>query len=183
MKKIFATLILLLFYGIVLSQDLKTTVDYLNDRIKDVVDGSIITYTDGTKYKFKYRGNLFGFSEEKKLAYYSKLLRDPNDNNGWAYLDYSFTFKPAQITEIKNEEDIAPASGIGYLEIYFEGKTAVRTFKDYKGIIYNKYEETIDYLDKIQIAYVKADPTAFERIKKAFLNLKKLAVDKDPFAN
>jgi hypothetical protein len=178
MKKLFAITTVLFFAVASKAQDLQTTVDYLKTRVKEVINGSKVNFKGGSKVLLSE----VEFTSSETKSYYTFEERPSSEK--YPYDDYSFEFSPGKITEISNLDMTTENCVVGVMKISFGSKSVIKRLGLRTDGYYRASEHNVYYVDSFIIYYIKDDPTAFERIKKALLKLKELSVEKkDPFAN
>lgn len=189
MKKIFLAFFLCIMATVALAQSAPSkseTLDYIKKRIEET-NGYKLTWTNGTTefiHDVIFYETWASYENGKyNMEYYYK-------DNYWYYNNYEF--KPEFIISVTEASgNTTSASSVGFIAINFSNSLVK------KKVLYN-YQNGSSFLDKygfsrtmnedsnvntVYLPYLKQDPTAFERIKKAFMHLKEFYVTKDPFAN
>lgn len=172
--------------------DKNQTILYIRDKISQTVGNQIIPSQGKINFmhtmQFYTAGNQVILDYQNGLYNYVKLKAD----NRWCHNFYSFD--PAQIIDVVAEATFtASNSPIGYIKLVF-ASNSVKTEKleyyhyspgvyivDYNSWKYDVLE--VGNIRNVLIPYLMQDPSSFERLKKAFLHLKKLSVVIDPFDN
>jgi hypothetical protein len=104
----------------------------------------------------------------------------------------NFEFKPEFISSVTEAStNTASNSSVGFIAINFSNTLVKKKvlYNSHGGSTYiNEYAFTRTMkedsnVNVVYLPYLKQDPTAFERLKKAILHLKTFYISKDPFAN
>ncbi|ERJ60660.1 hypothetical protein M472_18035 [Sphingobacterium paucimobilis HER1398] len=122
--------------------------------------------------------------------YRSSENKSPNNRANTSYVEhyYDFIFNPVFISSITNVYNAD--QNVSYVRLHFNSKTVKCNyyFKYWKEVQvyrmnYDSHDGAKSYeYDYVDIPYLTADPTNFDKIKKAFEHLKTLSkVEDDPF--
>jgi hypothetical protein len=190
MRRIFFIgLLALLFQTNLLAQKAPTfyeTIDYINKRVVETVGHQLKWKSGLSQYIIDasfYNGGS-SYNEGKYKYRYSKK------DNTW-YSHY-YSFKPEHIISVaEGSANTTTDSPVGFISISCVKnlvKEESRSWYHYGGSYVDQsafHNSTVNIgnVSTVYIPYLKQDPTAFERIKKAILHLKSLSADSDPFAN
>jgi hypothetical protein len=191
------------------SPSLQETVDYINTECNKTVGKSYsrslgngkkcamyVAHTRKDGGTLIYNGVLFTYyADSKKFASYQTYI----ENNEWEpenpdksyFMEYNYDnfFAPPQITEIK-EFSIAmgvdtSSSEVGFIVVYFSpGSVSHHGSTKWVEVDGENSSDASDASRNfITIPYLRTDPTAFNRLKKALLHLKEASTQDDPFAD
>lgn len=178
------------------SPTLKETLEYLDKRAAEV-KGMNVSFTSGQLFDLYSASWWKTLYDGHAITYYtltqSNRWADPAycekiKSRGISHVySYSFKFKPSQITSVVDATTISPTSPVGMITVSFAAKTVTLT-GDFeraadKGCYTVKDPRQVYPVSSFYVPYLKADPTAFKRIKKAILHLKNLTTEDDPFAD
>jgi hypothetical protein len=162
------------------------TIDYIKKRVTET-RGYQLIWEDGTTHFI----NDVYFSETSATYENGKYnMRYNYKDNSWYYNSYSF--KPEFIISVtEGSSNTASNSSVGFIAIKFSNtlvKKKVLYYYHNGSNFVNDYgfsskEQENKNVDIVFLPYLKQDPTAFERIKKAIMHLKELCKSNDPFAN
>lgn len=102
----------------------------------------------------------------------------------------TFDFNPEYINSVhEGSTNNASNSAVGFITISFSNNLVKKVTQHTSFIRRGVYTEYVSdaanqtNVNYVFLPYLKQDPTAFERIKKAILHLKEISVKSDPFAN
>lgn len=188
MKKILALLVVLVSVLCIQAQSpTKTeTVNYLDKRIYETIGHQIIWKT-GT-VEFVNEARFFGTSSIYTTGRYNFLYRKKDNVWTWNHFD----FDPEFIQSVTDASgNTASNSPVGFIAITFSNNLIKKESRNYW---HNGAVNVADYnfpfttkekgnVSVVYLPYLKQDPTAFERIKKAILHLKTFHLHADPFAD
>jgi len=150
----------------------RETVEYIDQRFKYLTNLQR-TYYPGLSYRLS---DLAIGADARNMA--KIIIGYTRNNSDKTVEDLQYVFDPTHITTITASSD-ASDDTIGLIEIKFLGNTVLAKSR--------KLGEVTDTNKTSFIfPYLRTEPLEFERIKAAFLNLKKLYSLKktpDPFAN
>ncbi len=162
------------------------TIDYIKKRVTET-SGYQLTWANGTT---EFIHDVY-FSETWAIYENGKYnMRYSYKDNSWYHNRYDF--KPEFITSvIEGSSNTASNSSVGFIAIKFSNtlvKKKVHYYYHNGSNFLNDYgfsskEQENKNVDIVFLPYLKQDPTAFERIKKAIMHLKELCKSNDPFAN
>ncbi len=161
------------------------TIDYIKERVTET-RGYQLIWADGTT---EFILDVY-FSEAMARYANGKYNEKYNyKDNYWN--DNFYNFKPEFIISVtEGSSSTASNSSVGFIAIKFSNtlvKKKDRYYYHNGSNFLNEYgfpfKDQDKNVDIVFLPYLKQDPTAFERIKKAIMHLKELCKSNDPFAN
>lgn len=162
------------------------TVDYIHKRVSETIG-----------HQLKWKTGLNQFIIDASFTSVNTMYK--NGKNKYMYRtkdntwdSHYYSYKPEHIISVTEASaNTTNDSPVGFIGINFISNLVKEDSRNwYHGgglgladYYYNNASLVNGNVSTIFIPYLKQDPTAFERIKKAILHLKALTADKDPFAN
>lgn len=165
---------------------LSETIAYIDKRVKET-QGHQVKWKSG-KLDYLVEASFYSSSSLYKIGKY-RYLYQSKDNN-WA--SHYFTFKPEHISSVtEGSTNTTADSPVGFITINFANNLVKQDSRNWyhnggiysdEGSFINSYS-TQGNVSHLFIPYLKQDATAFDRISKAIMHLKKLSQKDDPFAD
>ena len=169
------------------SPTLYETIEYIDKRVKET-QGHQVKWKSGT-HEYLVEASFFTGSSVYKIGKYRYLYQ--SKDNTWA--SHYFTFKPEHISSVVDgSSNTTSDSPVGFITINFSNNLVKQDSRNWyhNGNAYavgdhyfnNSYAKQGN-VSHMYIPYLKQDATAFDRISKAIMHLKKLSQKHDPFAD
>ena len=168
------------------SPTLSETIAYIDKRVKET-QGHQVKWKSGIN-EYLVESAFYSSSSIYRIGKYRYLYI--TKDNTWA--SHYFTFKPEHISSVtEGSTNTTSDSPVGFITINFANNLVKQDSRNWyhNGSIYsdqvsfnNRYS-TQGNVSHLYIPYLKQDATAFDRISKAIMHLKKLSQKDDPFAD
>lgn len=161
------------------------TVNYIKKKIVDIND----YYTDtSNSNSTTYKDIRFTLNESKVYISYEIALKAYGWCNGYSLIyTYSYVFDASQITEIE-EIKSSGNNSVSFLKLSFANKIVNYDYSQ-KGCNFDNNRiqvenSTSENINTATIPFVSADPSTFNKLKKAIEYLRDLLkAEDDPFGN
>ena len=178
----------MLLVGAQTSPTLDETISYIQKRVTATEGHQIIWNNGSGNYvmtpKFYCSGTSAASSSYMNGA--NKYTHGSDPGNWWYYNGFEFNLEYlVSVTEASG--NTSSASPVGFIALNFSNNLAKKLVQYHyspgagKGYTHQNTEN--GNVQTIYLPYLKQDPAAFERTRKAILHLKSLTVKADPFAD